>query len=377
MVPLFLSVAFQASSFEPLPRTAPEALGIDPAGIARFLQDLEEVPGAQSVVVAHRGQVVAEAYWTGSASTLRHVRSVTKSVSSTLVGIAVDRGFVDDIDARMVDYLAPNLVPADAAKDRILLRHLLTHTSGLEWEENREFAAWENSNNPVRFILNRPLVEEPGSDFNYSTPGSHVVSAVLGEATGIGVEDFAEAYLFGPLGISTWRWENDPQGRPFGGHGLQLRTEDTAKLGILFLNRGRWSDRRVFAADWVRSATAVQYRGGSSWGPVDNVSYGLLWWIAAAGETDIFMALGWGGQFVVCVPTLDLVVATNALYQVGAETADTQERAILTVIVEELLPLIPVHNRALRRPSGRALPVIGSSGGVSLSALPWSGSGQR
>ncbi len=229
----------------------------------------------------------------------------------------------------------------------------------------------------MRFILNRALVEEPGSDFNYSTPGSHVVSAVLGEATGIGVEDFAEAYLFTPLGITGWRWEDDPQGYPFGGHGLELRTEDMAKLGILFLNRGRWSDRRVLPADWVRSATAVQYRGGSSWGPVDNVSYGLLWWIAAAGETDIFMALGWGGQFVVCVPTLDLVVATNALYQVGAETADTQERAILTVIVEELLPRIPVHIRALRRPSGRAFPAIASSAGVRLFALPMGGRTER
>ncbi len=337
-------VALQAGAFEPLPRTAPAALGIDSAAVDRFLQDLDRVPGAQSVVVVHRGQVVAEAYWTGTASTLRHVRSVTKSVSSTLIGIAIDRGFIADIDARMVDYLPANLVPADAAKDEILLRHLLTHTSGLQWEEDREFAVWESSNNPVRFILNRALVEEPGSDFNYSTPGSHVLSAVVRGATGVGVEDFAEALLFAPLGISNWRWADDPQGYPFGGHGLELRTEDMAKLGVLFLNRGRWGDHQVVPTDWVRSATAVQYQGRSSWGPVDDVSYGLSWWIASADENDLYMALGWGGQFVVCVPTLDLVVATNASWQVGAETADTQERAILTVIVEELLPLIPVRS---------------------------------
>ena len=361
----FQLVAVQSVAFEPLPRTAPEALGIDSAAVDRFLRELDRVVGAQSVVVVHRDQVVAEAYWSGSASTLRHVRSVTKSVSSTLIGIAVDRGFIDDIDARMVDYLPANLVPADAAKDQILLRHLLTHTSGFEWEENREFSTWAGSNNPVRFILNRPLVEVPGSDFNYSTPGSHVLSAILREASGLGVEDFAEAYLFAPLGISTWRWEDDPQGFPFGGHGLELRTEDMAKLGILFLNRGRWGDRQVVPADWVRSATAVQYRGGSSWGSLDGVSYGHLWWIAAADESDIFMALGWGGQIVFCVPALDLVVATNADWRLDAETADAHERAILEVIVEDLLPIIPVRHRPPYRASGRTLP----SAAVSAKAL--------
>ena len=361
--------AFHAFGFEPLPRAAPESLGIDSAAVEQFLEELDGVPAAQSVVVVHRGRVVAEAYFTGTASTLRHVRSVTKSVSSTLVGIAVDRGSVAGIDSRMNDYLPPALVPSGAAKDKILLSHLLTHTSGLQWEENGEFSTWAASNDPIRYILDRPLVTKPGNGFNYSTPGTHVLSAVLEEAVGVDSEAYADAFLFTPLGITSWRWQRGRQGYPFGGHGLELRTEDSAKLGVLFLNRGRWGDQQVVPADWARTATAVHYQGSSEWGPVQNVSYGLLWWLVSAGEIDIFMALGWGGQFVICVPVLDLVVATNARWQVDAATADAQERAILEVVVDELLPIIPVRHRPPRRAGRRVGPPLPSKEAISLEQM--------
>lgn len=369
---LWLSVAAHIFSFEPLPRAEPESVGIQSAALDSFLSELDRVPAAQSVVVVHRDRIVAEAYWTGSAATLRHVRSVTKSVSSTLVGIAVDRGFVEGIDSRMVDYLPPNLVPAGAAKDGILIRHLLTHSAGLQWEENAEFSTWAGSANPMRFILERPLVSAPGSGFNYSTPATHVVSALLDEAVGVDSEAFAETFLFAPLGITDWRWERDRQGYPFGGHGLELRTEDMAKIGVLFLSQGRWGDRRVVPVDWVRSATAIQYQGTSEWGPVENVSYGLLWWLVSAGEYDLFMALGWGGQFVICAPALDLVVAVNARWQVDAQTADAQERAILEVVVEALLPIVPDHLGPPRRPDRRVAPAV--SGG-DMTSTEWMATG--
>ncbi len=362
-------VAVQAFAFEPLPRTAPEALGIDPAGIDRFLHDLDQVQGAQSVVVVHRNQVVAEAYWTGSASTLRHLRSVTKSVTSTLIGIAIDRGFIGDVDRRVVDYLPAALRPSNPAKDDILLRHLLTHTSGLKWNENLEFGTWANSSDPLRFILDRPLVSQPGTSFNYSTPGAHVLSAVLEEAGGLDEAAFANAYLFTPLDISSWRWEEDARGYPFGGHGLELRTEDMAKLGVLYLNRGRWGNRQVLPAAWIRSATDVHRQETSSWGPLARVSYGYLWWLGAAGETNLFMAVGWGGQFVICVPTLDLVVAANADWQVDSGTASAQEHAILGLVVEELLPLIPVRHHQPLRPSRRIRPPQSSRVGAAVDSV--------
>jgi CubicO group peptidase (beta-lactamase class C family) len=103
----------------------------------------------------------------------------------------------------------------------------------------------------------------------------------------------------------------------------------------------------------MTQATAVHFRGNSNWGSVQRVSYGLLWWLASAHDIDLYMALGWGGQYVICVPVLDLVVAVNARWQIGADQADAQERAILEVVVEELLPQIPVRQRRPRRPAGR------------------------
>jgi len=346
-----------AEAFEPLPRVEPEVLGLDAGRLDNFLDELEAVDGARSVVVVHRERVVAEDYWWGSSISMHHVRSVTKSITSMLVGIAIERGFIDSIDVRMVDFLPTDLRPSGGAKDDILVRHLLTHTSGFLWDENAEIVGWISSSNPLSYILNRPLVDTPGTDFNYSTAATHVLSAVLEEAVGVDIEVFAESYLFAPLGISSWQWERDPQGYPFAGHGVELRTEDMAKLGVLFLNHGRWGDEQVVPADWVRQATATHFRGNSSWGPVDRVSYGLLWWLASADDINLYMALGWGGQFVVCVPALDLVVATSARWQVNANQADAQERAILEVIVEELLPLIPVRHRRPRRPTGRVRPV--------------------
>jgi CubicO group peptidase (beta-lactamase class C family) len=356
-------LAGPTEAFEPLPRVEPEALDLDPNRLDEFLAELESVDGARSVVVVHRDRVVVEDYWWGSAASLHHVRSVTKSITSTLVGIAIERGFIDSIDVRMVDYLPANLRPSGSAKDSILVRHLLTHTSGLQWAENAEIVTWISSSNPLRYILNRPIVDSPGTDFNYSTAGTHLLSAVSRQAIGVDIEIFADSYLFAPLGISRWRWERDPQGYPFGGHGIELRTEDMAKVGVLFLNRGRWGGEQVVPADWVRQATAVHFRGNSNWGSVQRVSYGLLWWLVSADDIDIYMALGWGGQFVVCVPALDLVVAVNARWQVNADQADAQERAILEVIVEELLPHIPVRQRRPRHPAGRLRPVAAATSG--------------
>jgi len=353
---ILFGAAAVAVAFEPLPRATPESVGIDPVRLEEVLREIEEVDGARSVVVAHRGMVVDEAYWFGSETTLHHVRSVTKSVTSTLIGIAVDRGFIDGIDARMVDYLPHDLRPWDPAKDAILLRHLLNHTAGFQWDENGEFSAWASSPNPARYILDRPLATTPGSTFRYSTPATHLLSVVLDAATGMSTAEFANAYLFSDLGISDRRWEQDRQGYFFGGHGLQLRTEDMAKLGLLFLDRGSWGDDELVPAAWVSEAIGIQWNGGSNYGPLQAIDYGFLWWLAHAGGHSVFIGWGWGGQFVFCVPALDLVVAVNARWQVNEPQASAQEVATLEVIVDELLPLVPVRHRSPRRSLRRVLP---------------------
>jgi len=368
-----LLVASVTTAFEPLPRSSPETLGIDPTALAAAVAELGRAEGARSAVVVCRGRVVAEARWVGSQTTLDDVRSVTKSVTSTLVGIAIDHGFIASIDDRMVNYLPPSLIPADPAKDAITLRHLLTMTSGLQWDESTDLYAWAVDSDPARFILDRPLVTTPGSRFNYSTAASHLLSVVLRQATGLDPLAFADAYLLNPLGITDRGWLRDRQGRPFGSFGLQLRTEDLAKLGILFLDLGRWNGQAVVPAAWVHDALSVHISGFSHYGPLTDIGYGHLWWLADAAGRRAFIAWGWGGQFVFCAPARNLVVATTARWEVPEDTANRQETAILEVIVNRLLPLFPVRSRRPMRAYRRAIPVSSSAAGARIPAVERTG----
>jgi CubicO group peptidase (beta-lactamase class C family) len=348
------AAALPCQGFEPLPRAAADSHGIPEAALAAFVEDISAAPGARSLVVVHRGHVIAEAFWSGTPETLHHVRSVTKSVSSTLVGIAYDRGILGELNTRMVNVLPPDLVPSDPAKQAILVSHLLTHATGLQWDENAEFFPWATSGDPNRYILDKPLAADPGTTFVYNTATTHVLSPVLEELTSREVEEFASGFLFTPLGITEWRWEADAQGYAFGGHGLQLRTEDMAKLGLLFVQHGWWQGERVVSTDWVRMATFPHVPGDEPWGAVENLQYGLLWWLGESDGSPLYFALGWGGQFVVCVPDRDLVVATNANWQVSAERARAQERAILDTVIGGLLPSVPRRAPGSREPDGRS-----------------------
>jgi CubicO group peptidase (beta-lactamase class C family) len=364
-----LGAAHPGLSFEPLPRSEVDSHGISASALEAFVEEVRAAPGARSLVVVHRGHVIAEAFWSGTPETLHHVRSVTKTVSSTLVGIAADRGYLGDLNTRMVDGLPADLVPSDPAKHAILISHLLTHATGLQWDENAEFFPWATSGNPNRYILDKPLVADPGTTFVYNTATTHVLSPVLEELTDRQVEGFAAEFLFAPLGITNWRWEADAQGYAFGGHGLQLRTEDIAKLGLLFIQHGWWQGERVVSTDWVRTATFPHVPGNQPWGAVDSLQYGFLWWLGEGDESPLYFALGWGGQFVVCVPDRDLVVATTANWQVSAEQARAQERAILDTVIEGLLPLVPRREAGAREPDGRSGGAV--PGHCRRQPLPW------
>lgn len=337
---LAVSVSIRAFAFDGLHRVEPTAVGLDPERISAAILSLGETPGCWSVVITRHGALAAESYFSGQAEDLHAIWSVTKSVTSALSGIAIGEGLYPGVEAKMVDFLPPNLVPPENIKKLISLEQLLMMTSGLQWSEDEDWLPWLVSADPAEFILERPVDSLPGMSFNYSSATSHLPSVMLETALDTSVMAFADARIFAPLGIIDWSWDLDPQGYAFGGHGLHWRTEDLAKFGILFLREGTWKGRQLISSSWVEESTSPRFFWGDPWGALDQLDYGYLWWTAEASGYPVFFAWGWGGQFSFCVPDLDLVVATAADGDVGSFLAERQEKAILEVIVDTIIPAV-------------------------------------
>ena len=177
-------------------------------------------------------------------------------------------------------------------------------TSGLDWSDGEDISVMVRGRDWPRYVLDRPMAEEPGIRFNYNSGNTHVLSAIIQETSGISTLDFARKYLFDPLGISDVEWETDPSGIPVGGWGLWMRPRDMAKLGHLYLNEGAWDGRQIIPVDWVRESTEEHLQVEEPVEPWD-LYYGYGWWLHGFGA---YAAHGRGGQFVFVIPDLDVVV---------------------------------------------------------------------
>ena len=266
-----------------------------------------ELSHAVSLLVAHRGETVFERYYRGTGpDDLSHIHSVTKSVVSTLVGILAGEGALP-LDTPVASLVAAPAFESCPEKRAITVRHLLTMTSGLDRSGRWDIAELDRSGGPlVERILDAPLVTEPGRSFAYSNGASHVLSAVIEAAAGRPAADFAAERLFAPLDVRRWEWPADPQGHHMGCGGLRLTPVDLLKIGMLYLGGGRFHGVRLVAEAYVRTATSPLTVGGLP----ERCSYGLLWWVAERAARPMYFAGGYGGQFVVVVPDLDLVVVT-------------------------------------------------------------------
>lgn len=356
LVAAVLLVATSAGAYEPLPRDSAEQHQVDAQHLAAAFDAADALNYVRSMVVVRDGHVIGEEQWSGSPSSLHDSRSVTKSVMSILIGIATEKGFIEDgPTARMVDYLPDDLIPSDPAKHEIQIWHLLTMSAGFEWNDDTDLIPWLNGPDPVAAILARPLAAPPGTLWNYNTAASHLLSVILTEATGMGTLEFADTYLFGPLGISERSWVHTG-GYPNGGLGLRVRTEDLAKFGVLYVDGGSWNGERVVSRFWVNLSTSNFVNGIGSFGPLTEIGYGFLWWLDGGTGYDVFTGWGYGGQFVFCVPALRLVVAVHSRWEVGGATADQQEAAILDIIVNQILPATTDRRRFAA--TGQAVPEL-------------------
>jgi CubicO group peptidase (beta-lactamase class C family) len=290
-----------------------------------------------AVLVARNGKLVFERYFRGSdgvpghvygrrvenvtfdADTLHDMKSVSKSVASLAVGIAIDRGLIGSVNEPIFSFFPELSDLRSPEKDRIQLVHALTMSMGLKWveatpstgdynnDEARMHLAWD----PCRYVLGLPVTAPAGQEFFYNTGALRLVSAIIRKATGRPLDEFARATLFEPLGIAGVEW-NRVRGDTAGGGGLRLRPRDMAKIGQLVLAGGRWNDGKLVSESWIETSTTPKIKG------TDGQSYGYLWWLgrsmANGRETHWVGALGRGGQSIRTVPELDLVVVVTAGY---------------------------------------------------------------
>lgn len=273
----------------------------------------ERYPNVFGLLVARHGHVVLERYYGGHDSTNAfELRSATKSVTSALVGIAIGRKLLRGVDEPIASILPDALAgeEVDPRKRRITLRNLLTMTSGLDWDEDGALAYFHGQRNWASVVLGRPMAADPGRRFSYNSGNAHLLSAAITRASGMSARELANRYLFGPLGftIPVLQWKMDPTGVNAGGSALLLSLRQMAKFGYLYLNDGCWGGTQVVSADWVREST----RPWSNPGEKRKERYGYMWWLRDVAGHHAYMAIGYGGQYIVVVPDLDLVVAVAA-----------------------------------------------------------------
>lgn len=336
--------------------TTPEEAGIDPEGLAEALRAAEAIPRMMSLVVVRDGKLVLEEYFHGNhADSLNDVRSVTKSVIGTLVGVALAEGLIDHLDETIGDYLHPEVAVLNPDLQSISIRHLLTMTSGFAWDElnSDSYAAWIRSEDHLEHLLNQPLLSPPGSSFTYNSAAVHLLGVLLQEAVGMPLPAFADQYLFNPIGIHQSQWENLTRGYVNGGAGLDLRPRDLARLGQLYLQQGASGSTRLLPPDWTATSTVPQFEWRSSFGALRAFTYGHLWWLEEAGTEPAFFAWGYGGQFIYVVPALNTVIVTTTQWRgLSLEGGpEVLEQATLDIIINHLLP-------AIRESSPAVLPVL-------------------
>ena len=278
---------------------------------AGLRQIAPETTHLHSLLILRNDCVVVEAYWTPFNRDKKHyLNSATKAVLSALVGIAVHDGRLREQDPVMTYLPAYSRADDDPRRQRITVRDLLTMSSGIAWHQSPPVNTSDKMGHSldwVRFITDQPMATEPGTLINYSNGDSHLLSAVLQQAAGQTAFEFGSKRLFAPLHIQDVAWDSDPQGRNIGSAALQMRPRDMAKIGLLYLEGGRFRGRRILEREWVETSLSSHAKMPAKGGAVD---YGYYWWLYP--ERGLAEAWGGAGQRIAAIRDLGVVVVMTA-----------------------------------------------------------------
>ena len=326
--------------------STPEQEGLDAQAIAQLHEELRAGKHGyvDSMLIVRNGRMAFEAYYendyrtinadlvTGESgpwnyydvnwhpfhmgSDLHTIQSSSKSFMSALVGIAIARGDLSGVSATLGELL-PHRKIADPEKAAITLQNILTMTPGFEWEEDVSY--WDPRNDAIQveltddwvaYLLDKPLAQEQGTSYKYNSTNTQLMSEIVSTATGRALNEYAEERLFGPIGIKNYAWKDAPEGFKDVAGGLYLKPRDMARFGLLYEREGEWDGRQIIPADWVASSGQPHVADTAPDSPNFNVGYGYQFWVfndGSDGKPVMYGSWGWGGQFALIVPELDLV----------------------------------------------------------------------
>ncbi|MDA0262215.1 MAG: serine hydrolase [Proteobacteria bacterium] len=287
--------------------STPEQQGMESGRLADLLEQVKRGNSRiDSVTVIRNGYLVLDAYFYPFERDHKHiVHSVTKSITSSLVGIALERGHIKSVEQPVLAFFPDRVIANDDPRKRAMtLEHLLTMTAGFDCRDSyrhrwQGLRAMRRSADWTQHVLDLPMRGSPGEAFDYCNAVSFLLSAIVGRSTGISALDFARQYLFAPLGISDVSWPADPTGTTVGYGELWLKPHDMAKFGWLYLNNGRWEGRQIVASNWVAQSTRSRVKATLF------ANYGYQWW---RNSNDDYAAVGYRGQFIFVVPDKNMVV---------------------------------------------------------------------
>jgi CubicO group peptidase (beta-lactamase class C family) len=337
------------------PRASPAALGLDAGALDALDRQLAggEHGYVDSMLVIRHGRIAFERHYPHDyralfvgkgapwiynyydpewhpfykGTALHTMQSVSKSVTSALIGIAIARGEIADVNVPVMPYFAAFRVTPDPRRERMRLWNVLTMTTGIRWDEftatytdlKNNCAQMEASEDWIQYVVDQPMAAEPGATFVYNSGATELLSYVLRKATGKDVADYAREHLFAPLGIRDFAWKHTPRDLADTEGGLYLEPRDLAKFGYLYLHEGRWDGRQIIPAEWVRQST--RWLVDTGW---RVPGYGFKWWVLSRsdgpggpGESgtktyEAYAAIGYGGQYLIVVPQLDLLAVFTA-----------------------------------------------------------------
>lgn len=279
------------------------------------------------------------------------IMSCSKSYTSACIGIAIDKGYIGGVRDRIFDYLPDHKAYRNGGRENITIEHLLTMTSGLEWNEwstahgtsanDIDRLIFECSGDPLKCVLERELIHAPGETFNYNGGGVVILGEILRNATGMNIDEFSRQFLFGPLGVDSVNWYQYDNGVFETEGSMYITPRDMLKFGVTYLNNGVWNDTRILSQDWIKKSSEIYNNNKGIKIPIEDSGkngYGYLWWVSRLDhkgkEIKMYRANGWGGQTIMVFPELEMVVVfTSGNYAAKSKLFKIIERYLLPATI--------------------------------------------